>query len=145
MSTDNVTTVEEGVTADEMQAETSTGLEPNLAGALSYLLGFVTGLVFYLVEKENEYVRFHAAQSMLLSGAVVVLSVLTTVLSTVLFVGDAFISGGIFAALVSLVLSLFWLAFSVVLFGVWVYLMVRAYQGKRVRIPVVAKYADRMA
>src|SRR5207248_7890986 len=43
--------------------KTSTGLEANLAAALSYLVGFVTGIIFLLIEKDNKFVRFHAMQS----------------------------------------------------------------------------------
>ena len=41
----------------------STGLDPNLAGLLTYVLGFISGLVFLVLEKQNSYVRFHAYQS----------------------------------------------------------------------------------
>ena len=44
--------------------ETSIGMQPNLAGLLCYFFGFITGLVFYLIEKKNKFVRFHAMQSM---------------------------------------------------------------------------------
>ena len=53
--------------------KTSTGLEANLAAALSYLVGFVTGIIFLLVEKDNKFVRFHAMQSILLSAGFTVL------------------------------------------------------------------------
>lgn len=149
MATEKFTNIDDAIVTDdsttEMSTETSTGLDQNVAGALSYLLGFVTGIAFFLLEKENEYVRFHAAQSMLLSAGIVVLSVMTTVLTTLLFVGDAFVTGGAIAVLASLVVSLFWLVFSVVIFAAWLYLMVRAYQGKRVHLPVIGKYAERMA
>ena len=56
--------------------KTSTGLDANLAAALSYLLGFVSGAVFLLLEKENRFVRFHALQSVLAFGAITLLWVL---------------------------------------------------------------------
>ena len=43
--------------------KTSTGIKPQLGGLFSYLLGFITGLIFYMVERENKFVRFHALQS----------------------------------------------------------------------------------
>ena len=52
--------------------KTSTGLDANLAAALSYLVGFVTGVVFLILEKENRFVRFHAMQSALAFGGITV-------------------------------------------------------------------------
>ncbi|MFC6724279.1 DUF4870 domain-containing protein [Halobium palmae] len=124
--------------------ETSTGLDQNVAGALSYLFGPVTGVLFYVLEKENAFVRFHAAQSMVLSAVLVGLSVLTSVASAVLFAVDVFVSGGLIALLVSLGLSLVWLAISVAAFVAWIYLMFRAYQGKRTALPIAGKYAERL-
>ena len=69
-----------------------TGVDENLAGALSYLLGFLTGVLFFVVD-DRPGVRFHAAQSILLSvaaiGSFVVLAVLNTVLFATLFGGAA--------------------------------------------------------
>ena len=56
--------------------KTSTGLDANLAAALSYLVGFVTGIIFLLVEKENKFVRFHAMQSTLLFAGIVAVDIL---------------------------------------------------------------------
>jgi len=52
-----------------------TGLEPNIAGALAYLLGPITGILFLLVEKESKFVRFHAMQSLITFGALTLLAV----------------------------------------------------------------------
>ena len=46
-------------------AKTSTGIQENVAALLSYLVGWVTGLVFILLEQENKYVRYHAMQSII--------------------------------------------------------------------------------
>ena len=56
--------------------KTSTGLDANVAAALSYLVGFVTGIIFLLVEKENRFVRFHAMQSTLLFAGIVAVDIL---------------------------------------------------------------------
>ena len=56
--------------------KTSTGLDANVAAALSYLVGFVTGIIFLLVEKENKFVRFHAMQSTLLFLGIVAVDIL---------------------------------------------------------------------
>lgn len=146
MSTETITDArtDETVSADA----TSTGLDQNLAAALSYVFGLLTGLVFFFVEKDNEFVRFHAAQSMVFAVAVgiagIVLSVLGPLLA-VLFIGDAFITGGLLTGLLSLVLGLVSLVVGLGAFGLWVYLMVRAYQGKRTKLPVLGDFAERIA
>ena len=45
--------------------KTSVGLQANVAGLLCYLVGWITGLIFFLIEKENKFVRFHALQSLI--------------------------------------------------------------------------------
>src|SRR4026207_1367609 len=55
--------------------KTATGFDANLAAALSYLVGFVTGVIFLLVEKENKFVRFHAMQSTLVSPGMRVIDI----------------------------------------------------------------------
>ncbi|MDP3142898.1 MAG: hypothetical protein Q8N14_02985, partial [Candidatus Omnitrophota bacterium] len=56
--------------------KTSTGIEPKVAGLLSYLLGFITGVIFLLIEKENKFVRFHALQSIIVFGFLFVLGLI---------------------------------------------------------------------
>ena len=114
---------------------TSTGLQPNVAGALSYLLGIFTGIAFLVLEKENRFVRFHAAQSIVISIAMIALSIAFSILTGVL----AFIPvlGWIAALLLSLVIG----------FGsfvLWLYLMWQAFQGKEWEAPLVGGYARRM-
>lgn len=136
------------VEAEEpVTAESESGLDSNVAGTLSYLFGFVSGLIFYLIEKEDPFVRWHAAQSMAFSGvlitAYVVLTFLGTVVSVVTFSGS---SGGFLAgSLFSLILGLVWLVAAVGGFVVWAYLMVKTYQGETVRLPIAASIADRLA
>lgn len=125
--------------------ESESGLDETVAGALSYLFGFVTGLVFFLIERENDFVRFHAAQSMALSGvffvAYMALSIVGTVLTTVMFSSTStFFIGSI----VSMVVGVIWLVLALGGFGVWVYLMVKAYQGETTRIPIAAGIADKL-
>lgn len=125
--------------------ESESGLDENVAGALSYLFGFVTGLIFFLIEKENDFVRFHAAQSMAFSGVIfiayIALSIVGTVMTTVLFSSTSTFFVG---SIVSMVLGLVWLVLALGGFAVWIYLMIRAYQGKTPRIPVAAGIADKL-
>ena len=125
---------------------TSSGLDENVAGALCYLLGVVTGVVFFVVEKDNRFVRFHAAQSIAAFGLVFVASVVLgfvgTAVSALVVSGStgAFLVG----SLVSLVLLLAWSVVGLATFALWLYLMFRAYQGKTPRIPIAASIADRL-
>ncbi|MGH7565468.1 MAG: DUF4870 domain-containing protein, partial [Gemmatimonadota bacterium] len=65
-------------------SQTSTGLDPKLAGLLCYILGLITGLIFFLIEKSNDVVRFHAAQSIVFSGSVIVLWIVLMILGLIL-------------------------------------------------------------
>ena len=124
--------------------ETETGLEENAAAALSYVLGFITSIIMFIVESENDHVRFHAAQSIVISGALFVVSV---AISFILSIAMSFIQAiagfidtlgfivGVIFGLISLVLWLGGLA-------LWIYLIVRTYQGENPRIPVAASVAD---
>ncbi len=98
-----------------------TGLDSNLAGALAYLMGFITGIIFLLVEKEDKFVRFHAMQSIVVFGAIFIGATVINIIP---------ILGQILSVLISLG--------SVVL---WVVLMVRAYQGQEWEVPVLGKIA----
>jgi len=98
-----------------------TGLAPNVAGALCYLLGLVTGIVFLMIEKENQSVRFHAMQSIVLSAAVLVVSII---------LGFIPVFGWLLALPINLAVGV-----------LWVVLMVKAYQGEEWEVPVLGKIA----
>ena len=95
--------------------KTSAGLAENVAGLLCYVLGWMTGLIFILIEKENKFVRFHAMQSILVSGAL-------TVLSWIPFINFV-------AWILGLIL--------------WIVLMVKAYQGAKFKLPWVGNLAEK--
>ena len=102
--------------------KTSTGLEANLAAALSYLVGFVTGIAFLVLEKENRFVRFHAMQSTLVFAGVVVIDIL---LQIVPLVG-------------ALVVVFVVIPASAVL---WLVLMFKVYQGEDFKLPMIGRIA----
>ncbi len=114
----------------------STGMDPKVAALLSYLAGWVTGLIFFLIEKEDKYVRFHAMQSILLSIAMFVIVIaLNIVLAMLAFIADVF---GMLFALVSPLLGLAFLV-------LWIMLMVKAYQGEKWKLPIIGDMAERYA
>ena len=110
------------------------GLASNLVAALAYLLGFITGIVFLVVEpyKKDRFVRFHAMQSILFSAACVVFSIAWRIVWGILFA----ISG--YLALLALPLRLL---ISVGLFLYWLFLMYQAYSRREYRIPFVGAMA----
>ncbi|MFC5972316.1 DUF4870 domain-containing protein [Halomarina salina] len=121
------------------------GLEPNVLGALSYVLWLLTGLVVYLLEPNDEFVRFHAAQSMVFSAIVIGVGIVFTVIQTVFFsVGFFDPAGFILWSIVSLIMTLVSLVFWLASLAAWLYLVVRAYQGKTPRLPIAARFADRL-
>jgi uncharacterized membrane protein len=107
---------------------TSTGIQPNVAACLSYLLGWVTGLVFFIIEKDNKFVRFHAMQSIVVFGALTVFNIVLSMLLSIL---------GIYFGLYFL-FQLVWLAALVL----WIILMIKAYQGEKFKLPVAGDIAE---
>jgi len=103
--------------------KTSTGLEPNIAGLLCYAAGWITGLVFYFVEKEDRFVRFHAMQSNVVFGA---LTVAGLILGVIPILG--WIIGWLLGIL-GLVL--------------WILLMVKAYQGQMYKVKWAGDFAEK--
>jgi uncharacterized membrane protein len=116
-------------------ATQQTGLAENIAGLLCYVLGWVTGLIFFLIDK-RPYVRFHAAQSIVVFGG---LHIIQIILGQIFGFGFLFGGWGAF----SLGLVLFQLI-NLLLLILWILLMVKAYQGDRFRVPVAADIADRL-
>ncbi|HXO05624.1 MAG TPA: DUF4870 domain-containing protein [Candidatus Sulfotelmatobacter sp.] len=116
-------------------ASTQSGLAENVAGLLCYVLGWITGLIFYLTDK-RPFVRFHAAQSIVVFGALTIIRIL---------VGMVFVTGGLagVTAGLSFGILLFWLI-SLVGVILWILLMVKAYQGERYRVPIAADLADKL-
>jgi uncharacterized membrane protein len=106
-----------------------TGLSPNVAGALAYLLGPITGVIFLVIEKNDRFVRFHAMQSTVLGVAWFIASIALSVLS-----GAIPIIGWIFGLLLSIIMA----------FGgfiLWLLLMYKAYQGQEWELPWVGQFA----
>jgi len=116
-------------------SETELGLDENVAGALAYLLGFITGIILLVMEKDNEFVRFHAAQSTVIFGALFVINVVLSILT-------GFMAVGYTLGIVSMLLSLLSMLIMLVAFVLWIYLMYMAYQGNRIEIPVAADMAE---
>ncbi|MEI6039980.1 MAG: DUF4870 domain-containing protein [Candidatus Berkelbacteria bacterium] len=102
-------------------------LSPNVAAALCYFLWMVGGIVFYLTSK-NEYVRFHAMQSLLFSAAIAVIYVFLMVFGFMLWFLLGIVSILIYTAV----------------FAVWLLLMIKAYQGEKFKLPYLGQMAEKL-
>ena len=118
-----------------MSASSSTGLDGRLAGVLCYSVWWITGALFLLLERQDRNVRFHAAQSLVLFGAVSALLVAFSALSVVSLV----LSSAIYQ-LMRVFGDLLWVGAAVV----WLVLVLRAWRGDVWRVPLVAALADRV-
>ncbi len=116
--------------------KSSTGLDANLAALLSYLFGWVGGLIFYLIEKDSRFVRFHAMQSILLNVAVVVVVIALMIINTII----AFISGTL-----AFLFGLLWIVIMLAIFGIAILCMIKAFQGQEFKLPVIGDMAAKFA
>ncbi len=107
-------------------ASPTEGLQENVAGLLCYVLGWVTGIIFLLIDK-RPFVRFHAAQSIVVFGG------LTIIRIALMFMNGIF--GGVIG------FGLFTLI-AILGFVLWVLLMIKAYQHQMFRLPIAADIAD---
>jgi uncharacterized membrane protein len=114
----------------------SSGLDPNVAAMLSYLAWWVTGILFYIIERDNRFVRFHAAQSIVAFGAIAIaIAGLGMGSFVVLFISTAGFQ------------VMQWLAFVVGTAGmiVWGICLFKAFSGEYFKLPIVGDFAERMA
>ena len=100
--------------------KTSMGLEENVAGLLCYVLTWVTGIVFFILEKDNKFVRFHAMQSII-----------------------TFLPLTILAGIFGVVLWWFGWIINVLIIVLWLVLMLKAYQGTMFKLPLVGDIAEK--
>ena len=116
-------------------ARSGTGLDPKVAGALTYVFTFVTGIIFLLIEKDDDYVRFHAGQAVAFGVAVVAAWIALTIASIILVLIPWI--GPILITLASVVI---WVGALVL----WIVLMVKAYQGERFQLPFLGDLGQKV-
>jgi uncharacterized membrane protein len=103
---------------------TSTGLQENIAALLCYVLGWITGLIFFLIEPNNKFIRFHAMQSIIVFGIFTLLSIIFNWLPF---------------------WFILWPIISILAFILWVILIVKAYQWVYFKLPLVGDLAEKWA
>ena len=119
-----------------MNSQSSTGLAPNTAAALAYLAWWVSGLLFFLIERDSRFVKFHAAQALVGLGAIWALGVgMWAIAFAAIFVSVA----------VSTVLL--YAAYAVWLAGIaaWAICTVRAWKGDEFELPIFGAIARRLS
>ena len=108
--------------------ETSTGMEPKVAGLLCYLAGWITGIVFLLIEKDNKFVRFHAIQSIATFAPLHAAFIPVFIISLIPFIG--WILG-----------PLLGFALFVLIVVLWILLMYKAYHEEEWKVPIAGNFA----
>jgi uncharacterized membrane protein len=91
----------------------STGIDPKVGALLAYLVGFISGIIFFVIEKENKFVKFHAMQSIMVSVVFFILGFIPVL---------NFLTG-----IVGLV--------------AWILCMVKSYQGEWFKLPIAGDFA----
>jgi uncharacterized membrane protein len=114
------------------------GLEENVAGALCYVVGFITGILFLVLEPYNKrpFVRFHAFQSIIFSAAWIALSIAISIMF------------GIIGIAMGFMWPLLLLLRLVIGFGgflLWLFLMFKAYNREKYMLPVIGPIAEKQA
>jgi uncharacterized membrane protein len=103
--------------------KTSSGLEDNVAALLCYVAGWVSGLIFFLIETENRFVRFHAVQSIIVFGTLNII--------------------GIVFGWIPVFNMFIWPLVGGLAFVLWVVLMYKSYQGVMYKLPIVGELAEK--
>ena len=104
--------------------KTSMGLEENVAGLLCYVLGWLSGIVFLILEKDNRTVRYHALQSCIVFGILTVILIIFSFIPSVI---------GTILSIIIWIISLL----------AWVFLMLKAYQGQMYKVRWVGEYVEK--
>jgi uncharacterized membrane protein len=120
------------------------GMEAHIAAGLSYI--WILGLIFFFVEKSNRFVRFHAAQAILLGIAGIALYIVDFVvlgaISTALFASD---SSGILGSASVCVFTCIPAILGLVLLGFSVWGLIAGFTGQYVKMPIIGDIAERWA
>lgn len=147
-------TEEEKKSAEEMKEElhkiakdvglipktTTLGIGERIEGALCYILWFISGIIFLIIEKDNKFVRFHAIQSI---ATFLPLYIIVSQIEKIMYIQS---SGGymlnIFGLLITGALSI---VMSTLMAVLWLLLIYKASKGEKYKLPMVGRIAEKYA
>jgi uncharacterized membrane protein len=125
-------------------AKSSTGLEENIAALLSYVFGWISGLIFFLIEKDSRLVRFHAMQSILFNVLVGIVAFVLWIVIVVLMLILSQISDAL-SSLFGILITLLWLLFSAGILIGWILCLIKAFQGQYFKLPIIGSFAEKFS
>ena len=124
-----------------LAGKSSTGLDENIAALLAYVFGWVSGLIFFLIEKDSKLVRFHAMQSILFNVCILALLIVGWIVTFVLVLIVSQVAD-VMGAVAGFLSLLVWLIISAGLLITFILLLVRAYQGRFFKLPFIGNLAE---
>jgi uncharacterized membrane protein len=125
--------------------KSSTGLDANIAALLAYLLGLLGGLIFFFMEKNSRFVKFHAMQSILFNVLVAVVTIAVFILFAILGAISVAMEGGIIVTILWGLVSLVCVVFYLGVFIGAVLLLIKAFQGQTFKLPIIGNMAEKFA
>jgi len=124
--------------------KSSTGLDENVAALLSYIFGWISGLIFFLMEKDSRLVRFHAMQSILLNVTFIVILIALYIAWAVVVIVLAMISD-VLGSIGGLLFGLLILAFFIAILIAWVMCLIKAYGQQYFKLPIIGNFAEKFS
>lgn len=129
------------------------GLGSDIMAGITYLLGilWIVGLILQIVVfsvEKNRYVKFHAAQAMILGIVEAALGIIYFIVNSVIFAGASFDqtgAAGLGAVAISGLLGCVLGILGLVLFGFWIWGMIAAFTGKATKLPIIGSFAESLS
>ena len=119
-------------------ASPTSGMQENVAGLLCYIFGWISGLIFLLIDK-RPFVKFHAAQSIAFNIAIFAIYVAFGIVSFLLTMITAMLHFPVGFLMVFL-----WPIIGIGVLIVWIYLMYKAYNNEKYKLPVIGNMVENM-
>jgi uncharacterized membrane protein len=125
-----------GVTSSDSP---TSGMDENVAGLLCYLFGWLSGLIFLLIDK-RPFVRFHGAQSIAFNLSVGVVAIVFWIAVAIL----TFLTAAILHMPFGFLAIFLWPVIGIAFVGTWIFLMYKAYQHEKFKLPIIGNMVEKM-